>query len=739
MRLVLIALLLIAQPLQAVEYLAQSTAVTVKLGPFVDSTDGVTAESSLTLSQADFRLSKNGGDIAQKNQSSSATHDELGVYDVSLNATDTNTLGRLRIDVQESGALPVWKEFMVLDAGSYNREVLGYEYGPTGQRIFFVDTAGNDSNAGTRALPKLTVQAAVTAATDGDIIHVNAGTYNGQITIPDDKNGLTIEGDGHRTVLVYSTGAQYAWVVFLSDGCTLRDVRVVSTGTGQGVASYDLEGTGLATNYITIERCHIDGEWDAIYTPNCSHLKISRVTASATYDVINCSGANGIIDNTLLYTDGSYGGGTAYPSRGIVWTQSSTGGALEVRNTRIAVTKTANSTAVVAGITAGDVFGTYPQALLLENVVISVTSTHASSTGQVSGIRLEDGGSPVNNFTLDMRGGSITTSAAGSATVLDVDINGNASAKALLAGTVANDAKFSGDVVIVDEDVSDILVDTGTTGVQIPAGEIDATAIADNAIDAGAIAADAITNAKIAAGAIASGTEATGFGTAQTGDTYAIANSGTHGNAALKTLVDAKASQSSVDSKPSAAENASAVVAKSEFTSLANNASSAKSNTDALPGMIAGGKFTAQALEEAPASGGGTTVPVNQVACGPSRTWKLITKGAALVGELPLFCTVEDDPIYAIDFSADLPTNGRLTDFLEIEILSAVDADGDPIEDGLEFDISGADTFGVDKAQAKLKITAVTAGTYELRAKVQYRDGDGGGTRRGKVKLIVGE
>lgn len=133
------------------------------------------------------------------------------------------------------------------------------------------------------------------------------------------------------------------------------------------------------------------------------------------------------------------------------------------------------------------------------------------------------------------------------------------------------------------------------------------------------------------------------------------------------------------------------------------------------------------------------SVPVNQVPCGASRTWKLVAKGAALVGELPLFCTVDDDPVYAIDFSADLPTNGRLTDFVSIEILSAVDANGDAIEDGLEFDTDGADTFGVDKSQAKLKITAVTAGTYTLKATVEYRDADGGGTRRGKIVLKVGE
>ncbi len=94
--------------------LRQSTAVTVKIGPFLDDTTGKDPETALTIAQADVRLSKNGGNMAQKNESTSCSHDELGVYDCPLDATDTNTLGRLRLDVQESGALPVWKEFMVV-------------------------------------------------------------------------------------------------------------------------------------------------------------------------------------------------------------------------------------------------------------------------------------------------------------------------------------------------------------------------------------------------------------------------------------------------------------------------------------------------------------------------------------------------------------------------------------------------------------------------------------------------
>lgn len=95
-------------------WLRQSTAVTIKLGPFVDDTDGKTAETGLTVSQADVRLSKNGGDMAQKNDTAACAHDEIGYYDCALNATDTGTLGRLRVMVAEAGALPVWADFMVV-------------------------------------------------------------------------------------------------------------------------------------------------------------------------------------------------------------------------------------------------------------------------------------------------------------------------------------------------------------------------------------------------------------------------------------------------------------------------------------------------------------------------------------------------------------------------------------------------------------------------------------------------
>lgn len=100
--------------------LKQSTSVDVPIGPFVDSTDGFTAETALTLTQPDIRLKKNGAAWAQKNAAQTLSHEENGYYEVTLDATDTNTLGLLRLAVNESGALPIFEDFVVVTANVWD-------------------------------------------------------------------------------------------------------------------------------------------------------------------------------------------------------------------------------------------------------------------------------------------------------------------------------------------------------------------------------------------------------------------------------------------------------------------------------------------------------------------------------------------------------------------------------------------------------------------------------------------
>jgi hypothetical protein len=101
-------------------FLKQSTSVDVGIGPFLDETDGKTAETALTITQPDIRLKKNGGAWAQKNAAQTLTHEEAGWYEVTLDATDTDTVGILIVAIHESGALPVWEVFHVLEEAIYD-------------------------------------------------------------------------------------------------------------------------------------------------------------------------------------------------------------------------------------------------------------------------------------------------------------------------------------------------------------------------------------------------------------------------------------------------------------------------------------------------------------------------------------------------------------------------------------------------------------------------------------------
>ena len=108
--------------------LKQSTAITFRIGPFLDDTDGKTAETGLTISQADIQISKAGGAFAQTSASPTTTHDTDGWYQCQLTATDTNTLGMLTVQIAMSGALPVWEHFTVVPANVFDSLVSGSDY-----------------------------------------------------------------------------------------------------------------------------------------------------------------------------------------------------------------------------------------------------------------------------------------------------------------------------------------------------------------------------------------------------------------------------------------------------------------------------------------------------------------------------------------------------------------------------------------------------------------------------------
>ncbi len=108
--------------------LRQSTAVTVDVGPFLDRTNAADRETGLTIAAADVLISKNNGAFAAKSDTGAGTHDARGWYNIPLNATDTNTLGRLVIDIENVAALPAGADFWVYQANVFDALFAGTEY-----------------------------------------------------------------------------------------------------------------------------------------------------------------------------------------------------------------------------------------------------------------------------------------------------------------------------------------------------------------------------------------------------------------------------------------------------------------------------------------------------------------------------------------------------------------------------------------------------------------------------------
>lgn len=114
-------------------WLKQSAGVTICLGPFVDVTDDVTAESGLDAnmdSATGVLISKNGGSLAVRASGITATaYDDDGYYQVNLTASDTDTLGNLLVEYSEEATCkPVAVEFTVVPGNIYDSFISGSDY-----------------------------------------------------------------------------------------------------------------------------------------------------------------------------------------------------------------------------------------------------------------------------------------------------------------------------------------------------------------------------------------------------------------------------------------------------------------------------------------------------------------------------------------------------------------------------------------------------------------------------------
>lgn len=92
----------------------------IPLGPFLSNTDGITRQTGLTIDDTDIKLEKfNAGSLVSKN-SGGATELATGNYYGTFDATDTDTIGPLKVLVQLTGSVDVWVDCMVWSEAMYD-------------------------------------------------------------------------------------------------------------------------------------------------------------------------------------------------------------------------------------------------------------------------------------------------------------------------------------------------------------------------------------------------------------------------------------------------------------------------------------------------------------------------------------------------------------------------------------------------------------------------------------------
>ena len=198
--------------------LRQSDAVEILIGPIVDSADA-TVETGLTISQADVLLVKcaaagDCGASAQKNETTACSHVAGGVYECDLDTTDTNTVGILRVNVQESGTAPYWANYVVVEEAIYDASMAGSATPLTAAAV--VDNFETQSQADPTGFHVNVLEVGGTAQTANDngadinSILADTGT-DGVVVAAGSKTGYALSATGLNSVVVAEPTDVPAW------------------------------------------------------------------------------------------------------------------------------------------------------------------------------------------------------------------------------------------------------------------------------------------------------------------------------------------------------------------------------------------------------------------------------------------------------------------------------------------------------------------------------------------------
>jgi hypothetical protein len=212
----------------------------IPLGYFVDSTDGNTEETGLTIANTDIKLWKSGATTLANKNSGGATHISNGVYYAVLDATDTNTYGPMKIFVHVSGALPVILECLVMEANAYDAQYAALGTG-------YVEANAVQVSGDATAADNLEAMYDGTGYAGGTIkLGVDAVAISGDTTAADNAESF-FDGTGY-----VGTNNTIPTVTNVTNQVTADVTAVSGDTTAADNLELDYDGTGYAKANSTI-------------------------------------------------------------------------------------------------------------------------------------------------------------------------------------------------------------------------------------------------------------------------------------------------------------------------------------------------------------------------------------------------------------------------------------------------------------------------------------------------------
>lgn len=251
-------------------FLRQSTASQVRtIGPFIDDEDFITPATGLTIANTDVKLKKNGASETNKNSGGATADGSNGMYHLTFDATDTDTVGELAYSVLVAGALVVWGKFTVLEEAVYDQLFAASAPGAA------TPTAVSDlsTKVGTPA----------GASVSADIATANSAlsTIDGKVDTIDGIVDSILDDTGTSGVVVASVGA--------SERNAIADAfldRNMATGADNGADNTTTRTVRQALRALR-NRVNISGGTMTVYKENDSDASWTAAVSTAAGDPIS--------------------------------------------------------------------------------------------------------------------------------------------------------------------------------------------------------------------------------------------------------------------------------------------------------------------------------------------------------------------------------------------------------------------------------------------------------------------